>query len=343
MDGMSSYNIGVVGATGLVGREMLNMLDKRDFPVKNLRLLASHRSVGKKLKFKGREIEVEELTKDSFSKGDKLDVALFSAGGGTSKEFAPYAAREGVFVIDNSSAWRMDDNCPLIVPEVNEIALKKEKKIIANPNCSTIQMVVVLAPLHRAAKIKRVVVSTYQAVSGAGIKAVEELEEQVKALSEGRKPRPMVFPHQIAYNCLPQIDVFLDNGYTKEEMKMVNETKKIMGDDSIQVTATCVRVPVVRAHSEAVNIETEKKLTAEEAISILEKAPGITVVDDISKLKYPLAVNAAYKEETFVGRLREDESIENGLNMWVVSDNLLKGAALNAVQIAESLVKNEYI
>lgn len=340
---MNSYNVAVVGATGLVGREMINMLEKRDFPVGNLRLLASHRSVGKKLKFKGQDIAVEELKKDSFSKGDKIDVALFSAGGAISKEFAPIAATEGVFVIDNSSAWRMDKNCPLIVPEVNESAIEKDRKIIANPNCSTIQMVVVLAPLHKAAKIKRVVVSTYQSVSGAGNKAVLELEEQVKAISEGKKPKPMVFPHQIAYNCLPQIDVFLDNRYTKEEMKMVDETKKIMGDDSIQVTATCVRVPVFRAHSEAVNVETEKKLTVDEAVKILEKAPGVVVVDDISKLKYPLAVNASYKEETFVGRIREDESVTNGLNMWVVSDNLMKGAALNAVQIAESLVKNEFI
>ncbi len=340
---MSSYNVAVVGATGLVGREMMSMLEKRNFPVGKLRLLASHRSVGKKLKFKGQDVVVEELKKDSFSKGDKLDVALFSAGGATSKEFAPYAAKEGVFVIDNSSAWRMDDNCPLIVPEVNEGAIEKDKKIIANPNCSTIQMVVVLAPLHEAAKIKRVVVSTYQSVSGAGIKAVNELEEQVKTLLEGKKPKPMAFPHQIAYNCLPQIDVFLDNRYTKEEMKMVDETKKIMGDNSIRVTATCVRVPVFRAHSEAVNVETEKKLTVDDALGILEKAPGVTVVDDIGKLKYPLAINASYKEETFVGRIREDESVDNGLNMWVVSDNLLKGAALNAVQIAESLVKNEFI
>jgi len=237
----------------------------------------------------------------------------------------------------------MDRDVPLVVPEVNEHALKKEKKIIANPNCSTIQMVVVLAPLHKAARIKRIVVSTYQAVSGAGNKAVKELEEQVKALLEGRKPSPSAFPHQIAYNCLPQIDVFMENRYTKEEMKMVNETKKIMEDESIRVSATCVRVPVFRGHSESVNLELEKKLTAEAAIEILKKAPGVEVEDDLKLLKYPMAINAACQEVTYVGRIREDDSVRHGMNLWIVSDNLLKGAALNAVQIAESLVKNEFI
>lgn len=340
---MKSYNVGLVGATGLVGREMMDMLEKRKFPVEKIRLLASVRSVGKKLKFKGQDIAVEELKHDSFEKGDRLDVALFSAGGSTSKEFSPYAAKAGVFVIDNSSAWRMDKDVPLVVPEVNEHDLQKDKKIIANPNCSTIQLVMALNPLHKVAKIKRVVVTTFQAVSGAGNKAVVELEEQIKQIAEGRKPKPNAFPHQIAYNAIPQIDVFLENRYTKEEMKMVNETKKIMNDNSIRLTATCVRIPVFRSHSESVNIETEKKLTVEEAMEILKNAPGVVVVDDISRLKYPLAIDAAYKEETFVGRIREDESIKNGLNMWIVSDNLLKGAALNAVQIAESLVKLEYI
>lgn len=341
---MKEYKVGVVGATGLVGREMIRMLEIRNFPVSSIRLLASYRSKDKIINFRGQGVKVEELTKESFSGDKKMDIAIFSAGGGTSKEFAPFAAKEGVFVIDNSSAWRMDKDVPLVVPEINEHALKKDKKIIANPNCSTIQMVVVLNPIHRKARIERVVVSTYQAVSGAGNKAVVEMEEQIKQISEGKKKvKPNAFPHQIAYNCLPQIDVFLDNRYTKEEMKMVNETKKIMEDDSIEVTATCVRVPVYRGHSESVNIQTSEKLSVEEAISVLGKAPGVIVVDDIEKLKYPLAINAAYRDETFVGRIREDESIQNGLNMWVVSDNLLKGAALNAVQIAESLIKLKYV
>ena len=349
---MKKYNVGVVGATGLVGREMVRMLEKQNFPVANLRLLASQRSRGKTLKFKGKEIVVEQLTPSSFkvsSPGEKpslqarLDIALFSAGASISKEYAPLAAQEGIFVIDNSSAWRMDPEVPLVVPEINSHTLSKDKKIIANPNCSTIQMVVVLAPLHRKARIKRIVVSTYQAVSGAGQKAVVELEEQVSAIASGKKVKPMVFPHQIAYNCIPQIDVFLENGYTKEEMKMVNETKKIIEDDSIAITATCVRVPVFRGHSEAVNIETERKITPEEARQILKKTEGVVVVDDISKLKYPLPTKAADSDEIFVGRIREDQSISNGLNMWIVSDNLLKGAALNAVQIGEELINRKIL
>lgn len=349
---MKKYNVGVVGATGLVGREMVRMLEKQNFPVANLRLFASERSRGKTLKFKGKEIVVEQLTPSSFkvsSSGEKpslqarLDIALFSAGGSISKEYAPLAAQEGVFVIDNSSAWRMDPEVPLVVPEINSHTLSKDKKIIANPNCSTIQMVVVLAPLHRKARIKRIVVSTYQAVSGAGQKAVVELEEQVSAIASGKKAKPMVFPHQIAYNCIPQIDVFLENGYTKEEMKMVNETKKIIEDDSIAITATCVRVPVFRGHSEAVNIETERKITPQEARQILKKIEGVVVVDDISKLKYPLPTKAADSDEIFVGRIREDQSISNGLNMWIVSDNLLKGAALNAVQIGEELINRKIL
>jgi len=349
---MKKYNVGVVGATGLVGREMVRMLEKRNFPVANLRLFASQRSRGKALKFKGREIVIEELNPSSFKvsspeeKGSlsaRLDIALFSAGGSISREYAPLAAQEGIFVIDNSSAWRMDPGVPLVVPEINSHTLSKDKKIIANPNCSTIQMVVVLGPLHRKARIKRIVVSTYQAVSGAGQKAVLELEEQVSAIASGKKVKPMVFPHQIAYNCIPQIDVFLENGYTKEEVKMVNETKKIMEDDSLAITATCVRVPVFRGHSEAVNIETERKITPQEAREILKKAEGIVVVDDISKLKYPLPTKAADSDETFVGRIREDQSIPNGLNMWIVSDNLLKGAALNAVQIGEELINRKIL
>jgi len=349
---MKKYNVAVVGATGLVGREMVRMLEKRNFPVANLRLFASERSRGKTLKFRSKEILIEELTPSSFkvspsseksSLSPRLDIALFSAGASISKEYAPLAAREGVFVIDNSSAWRMDPEVPLVVPEINPHTLSKDKKIIANPNCSTIQMVVVLAPLHRRARIKRIVVSTYQAVSGAGQKAVLELEEQVRTIASGKKVKPRIFPHQIAYNCIPQIDIFLENGYTKEEIKMVNETKKIMEDDSIAVTATCVRVPVFRGHSEAVNIETERKITPQEAREILKKAEGVVLVDDISKLRYPLPTKAANSEETFVGRIREDQSIPNGLNMWIVSDNLLKGAALNAVQIAEELIKRRVL
>jgi len=349
---MGKYNVGVVGATGLVGREMVRMLEKRNFPVASIRLFASERSEGKTLRFKAKEVAVEKLTPLSFkassSRGktarpSRLNVALFSAGASISKEYAPLAAQEGIFVIDNSSAWRMEPEVPLVVPEVNPHTLSQDKKIIANPNCSTIQMVVVLAPIHKRARIRRIVVSTYQAVSGAGQKAVVELEEQIANIASGKKVKPKVFPHQIAYNCIPQIDLFLGNGYTKEEMKMVNETKKIMEDDSIAITATCVRVPVFRSHSEAVNIETERKITPEEVRQILKNAEGVIVVDDITKLKYPLPTTAADKEETFVGRIRVDESIPNGLNLWIVSDNLLKGAALNAVEIAEELIKRKIL
>jgi aspartate-semialdehyde dehydrogenase len=337
---MKKYNVAVVGATGAVGNEMIKMLEERDFPIANLRLLASSRSAGKKLKYKGQDVPVEELNKDSF-KG--MEIALFSAGASISKEYAPIAAREGVFVIDNSSAWRMDKDVPLVVPEVNPHHLKKEKKIIANPNCSTIQMVVVLKPIHDAARIKRVVVSTYQAVSGAGHKAMVELAEQVKSLAAGKPADCKVFPYQIAYNVIPHIDVFLENDYTKEEMKMVHETKKIMGDDSIQLTATTVRVPVMRGHSESVNIETEKHLSAADARKMLAQAPGVVLVDDPANKKYPLAIDCEGKIDTFVGRVRQDESISNGLNVWIVSDNLLKGAAWNAVQIAEELIKQKIV
>lgn len=330
-----SYVVAVVGATGAVGQEMIKTLERRKFPVKNIVPLASARSVGKKIIFKGKEYPVLELKEDSF-KG--VDIALFSAGADRSKIFAPIAAKAGAVVIDNSSAFRMDKDVPLVVPEVNPHMIKKHKGIIANPNCSTIQMVVALKPIHDIAKIKRIVVTTFQAVSGTGTKAIIELMEQTKALVNKGEYPPKVYPHQIAFNCLPHIDVFMPNGYTKEEMKMVNETKKIMEDDSIMVTATTVRVPVFRSHSESVNIETEEKLTREEAQNILEKAPGVIVEDDPSKNVYPLAINAEDKYEVFVGRIREDESIPNGLNMWIVSDNLLKGAASNAVQIAEVLV-----
>ncbi len=334
---MSGKVVAVAGATGVVGREMLRVLEDRNFPVKSIKLLASERSKGKTMTFKGEQIPVEVLADESF---DGVDIALFSAGGGTSKRFAPSAAKAGCVVIDNSSAWRMDPTVPLVVPEVNPGDLKWHKGIIANPNCSTIQMVVVLKPLHDAATIRRVVVSTYQAVSGAGSAALNELREQTRALVSGEPYPSKIFPYQIAFNVIPQIPqsgAFEENGYTSEEMKMVNETKKILGDQGIMVTATTVRVPVYTGHSESVNVETEKKLTADQAREILRNAPGVIVQDDPSTQLYPLAVNAAGQYDTFVGRIREDLSHPSALDMWIVADNLLKGAASNAVQIAEIL------
>ncbi|MHB9072872.1 MAG: aspartate-semialdehyde dehydrogenase [Desulfobaccales bacterium] len=334
-----TYKVAVVGATGAVGQQMVACLEERNFPVAELVPLASERSVGKTVSFKGREIPVQVLSEDSFT---GVEIALFSAGGSISKEYGPIAARAGAVVVDNSSAWRMDPDVPLVVPEVNpqDIGLYTKTGIIANPNCSTIQMVVALKPLHDAAQIKRVVVSTYQAVSGTGQKAVDELAEQVRALISCQDAKHKVYPHRIAFNCLPHIDVFLENGYTKEEMKMVNETTKIMGDDSIAVTATTVRVPVFYGHSEAVNIETASKLTPAEARDILAKAPGVKVVDDPLRNKYPMPIDAAGQDLTLVGRIREDFTIDNGLNFWVVADNLRKGAATNAVQIAEILIRD---
>jgi len=334
---MSGKNVAVVGATGVVGAQLLKTLESRDFPVNTIKLLASERSRGKLLTFKGEEIPVDVLSQDSF-KG--MDIALFSAGGGTSTTFAPHAAKAGCVVVDNSSAWRMDPKVPLVVPEVNAADIKWHEGIIANPNCSTIQMVVVLKPLHDAARIRRVVVSTYQAVSGAGIDALRELEDQSRAILEGQPVVSNVFPHQIAFNCLPQIpqsDAFTDSGYTTEELKMVNETKKIMGDDSIRVTATTVRVPVHTGHSESVNVETETKLTAQQARELLAAAPGVVVQDDPAAQLYPMASNSVGSGDTYVGRIREDLSHPSALDMWIVSDNLLKGAAYNAVQIAELL------
>ena len=338
---MRKYNVAVVGATGAVGNEMIKILEERDFPMNELTFLASERSRGKELEFKGKPYSVKVLDENSF---EGIEIGLFSAGGSISERFAPIAARAGCIVIDNTSAFRMDPDVPLVVPEVNPGAIGqyRTKGIIANPNCSTIQMVVALKPIHDAAKIKRIVVSTYQAVSGTGKNAIEELSKQTSALLNLEEPKVEVYPHQIAFNCLPQIDVFLDNGYTKEEMKMVNETKKIMEDDSIAITATTVRVPVFYSHSESVNIETERKLTCEEVKDILAAAPGVTVVDNPGKSEYPLAIDAAGKDDTFVGRIREDESIANGINIWVVSDNLRKGAALNTIQIAEVLIR-EYL
>jgi len=311
------YNVAVAGATGAVGNEMVSILEERNFPVDHLKLLASTRGAGTQMEFQGKSYTVEVLGENSFA---GMDIGLFSPGGSVSQKFAPIAGKAGCVVIDNTSAFRMDPEVPLVVPEVNPhaIARYKAKNIIANPNCSTIQMVVALKPIHDVAKIKRIVVSTYQAVSGTGKRAIQELESQVLAIYNNQEIKKEVYPHQIAFNCLPQIDVFLDNGYTKEEMKMVNETKKIMEDDSIRVTATTVRVPVFYGHSESVNIETEKKITADEVKKILSKAPGVHLVDNPKFAEYPLAIHAAGKDETFVGRIREDESIPNGINLWVV-------------------------
>lgn len=333
---MKEYNVAIVGATGVVGEEMRKILEERNFPVANLKLLASARSAGRRLTFRRTGILVEELSAGSF-KG--VDIALFSAGATVSREFAPLAVKAGALVIDNSSAFRMEPDVPLVVPEVNPEKAREHKGIIANPNCSTIQMVMVLKPLHARSRIRRVVVSTYQAVSGTGKGAVRELLGQSKAVLSGEPARVEVYPHQIAFNLLPHIDVFLENAYTKEEMKMVNETRKIMGDSGMRITATCVRVPVFVSHSESVNIETEKKITAEEAREILEKAPGVEVIDDPASCAYPLPIFAEGKDSCYVGRIREDDSVENGLNLWIVADNLRKGAALNAVQIAELAIK----
>jgi aspartate-semialdehyde dehydrogenase len=336
MQRKASYTVAVVGATGAVGTEMISILEERKFPVGDLRALASSRSVGGTIPFKDQELVIQELTEESFV---GVDLALFSAGAEISRKFAPLAVKAGAVVIDNSAAWRMDPEVPLVVPEVNRADLNWHKGVIANPNCSTIQMVVALEPLHTAAHIKRIVVTTFQSVSGTGKEAMDELLEESRDLLSFKEVTPSVYPHQIAFNCLPHIDDFLPTGYTKEEMKMVNETRKIMGDDTIQVTATTVRVPVYVGHSESVNIETESKLSANEARAILAEAPGVMVYDDPSHKIYPTPLDVAGKDEVYVGRIREDESIPNGLNLWIVADNLRKGAALNAVQIAEALIE----
>jgi aspartate-semialdehyde dehydrogenase len=332
----SSYVVAVAGATGVVGKEMIEILEERNFPVSELVPLASERSAGERISFRDKSCVVKTLSKDSF-KG--VDIALFSAGAERSLEFAPSAVTSGAVVIDNSSAFRMAPGVPLVVPEINAHAVAGHAGIIANPNCSTIAMVMALKPIHDAVRIKRIVVTTFQSVSGTGKEAIDELAGQTVALLNFRDIETKVYPHQIAFNCLPHIDAFLENGYTKEEMKMVNETRKILGDESIGVTATTVRVPVFRCHSESVNIETERKISANEARAILSSAPGIMVYDDPKKNLYPLAIDTAGKDDVYVGRIREDESIPNGINLWVVSDNLRKGAALNAVQIAEYLIK----
>lgn len=333
------YNVAVVGATGAVGEQMREILEERLFPVGELRLLASERSAGQTLEFRGKHIRVEALREDSFR---GIDIALFSAGGSVSDKFAPLAVAAGGVVVDNTARFRMEPDVPLVVPEVNpnEIPRYRHRGIVANPNCSTIQMVVALKPIHDAARIKRVVVSSYQSASGAGRKAMDELSQQTVALFNGKEIKKEKFPHQIAFNCIPHIDAFVDGGYTKEEMKMINETRKILGEPSLSITATAVRVPVFCGHSESVNIETERKLTAKDVKALLREAPGILLCDDPEKNIYPTAIDAVGKDATLVGRIREDDSVANGINLWIVADNLRKGAALNAVQIAEILVRD---
>lgn len=331
---MKTYNVAIVGATGMVGRKFLQVLEERNLPVENYYLFASARSAGSEVTFMGKTYIIEELNDTCFD-GKNIDIALFSAGGSTSERFSPVAASKGIIVIDNSSAWRMDPEVPLVVPEVNsnDISLCANKGIIANPNCSTIQAVVALKPLHDAYKIKRIVYSTYQAVSGAGVKGFEDLKNGIA----GEPPKKFAYP--IFGNCLPHIDVFTETGYTKEEIKMIKETHKIMGDDSIRVTSTCVRVPVFHGHSESINVEFEKPFELAELKNILENAEGIIVVDDTSCNKYPMPIDAEDQDEVFVGRIRRDFSVESGVNLWVVADNIRKGAATNAVQIAEELIR----
>ncbi len=338
MTDQKKVNVAVVGATGAVGNQMIACLEERNFPVGTLRLLASSRSAGKRLGYRGEMLPVEELRADAF---EGMHIALFSAGGRVSARFAPQAAERGCVVVDNSSAWRMDPEVPLVVPEVNAHAIAGYTKrgIIANPNCSTIQMVVALNPIYRRYGIRRIVVATYQAVSGTGKRAIEELSGQTRAVLDGAGAACSVYPHPIAFNCLPHIDVFLDNGYTKEEMKMVNETRKILEDDTLAVSATTVRVPVFYGHSEAVNVETRRHAIAAEVRELLRQAPGVKVVDDPAANRYPLATDAQGQDLTLVGRIRQDESIADGINLWVVADNIRKGAATNTVQIAEVLTE----
>ena len=336
--GQKSFKVAVVGATGAVGDLMVKVLEEKSFPVGELKPLASVRSLGKTVTFRGRQIPVEELKENSF---EGIQVALFSAGGSVSKKFAPAAARAGAVVIDNSSAWRMDPEVPLVVPEVNPEAALAHKGIIANPNCSTIQMVVALKPIYDAVGITRIVVTTFQAVSGTGKRAIEELRTQVSDIVNGREVSHEIYPHQIAFNCFPHIGAFLENGFSEEEMKMVNETQKIFEDPAIRVCATTVRIPVVYGHSESVNIETCKPISPEEVRRLLQAAPGVKVTDDPSKGGYPVPLYAAGTDDTFVGRIRRDPSVNNGLAMWVVADNIRKGAATNAVQIAEFLVSRD--
>ena len=328
---MKKVNLAIVGATGMVGRTFLQVLEKREFPIENLYLFSSEKSAGTEIIFRGNKYKVEALNEESFKR--YIDIALFSAGGEVSKKFAPIARDNGVIVVDNSSAWRMDNDIPLVVPEVNSKDIEWNNGIIANPNCSTIQSVVPLTKLHEILKIKRIVYSTYQAVSGSGVGGMKDLENGIKG-GENKK-----YPHQIAYNCIPHIDDFLDNGYTKEEMKMINETKKILNDSNLRITATTVRVPVKYGHSVCINLEFENSFEMEQIYEILKNTEGVNLVDDVKNNIYPMAINAEGKDEVYVGRIRRDYSVENGINMWVVADNIRKGAATNAVQIAELLLE----
>jgi aspartate-semialdehyde dehydrogenase len=337
---MKGFHVAIVGATGLVGQEFIKVLGQRNFPMRSIRLLASDRSAGRKLFVNHKEVKVEETALQSF---DGVDIALFSAGAEISNYFSPIAARVGAVVIDNSAAFRMDPEVPLVIPEVNAEDIKEHKGIIANPNCSTIQMVMALYPLHRVNPIKRIIVDTYQSVSGTGTAAMEELSEQARVVLEGRNTSPHVYPHQIAFNVLPEIDLFLDNGYTKEEWKCVEETKKIMHAEDIAISATCVRVPVFIGHSEAIHIEFSEPMSPETARRILSEAPGVKVLDDPNISLYPMPWSAAGSDDVFVGRIRRDASHDCGLAMWVVADNLRKGAALNAVQIAEAMIERSWI
>jgi aspartate-semialdehyde dehydrogenase len=337
---MKNYKVAILGATGMVGQEFIKVLEQRNFPMESISLLASDRSAGKKLFINHREVVVEEVTPKSFK---DVEIALFSAGAEVSRYFSPIAAQSGAVVVDNSSAFRMDPKVPLVVPEVNVDDIKWHKGIIANPNCSTIQMVVALYPLHKVNPIKRIVAATYQAVSGTGAAAVEELTEQAKQVLEGQTTVPHVYPHQIAFNLLPEIDVFLDNDYTKEEWKLVEETRRIMHADDIAISAFCVRVPVFIGHSEAVHVEFSQPISPDEARRILAHAPGVKVLDDPAISLYPQPWSAAGTDEVFVGRIHRDASHLNGLVMWIVADNLRKGAALNAVQIAEEMIKKDWV
>ncbi len=343
---MKKFNVAILGATGAVGQEFLNLIEERNFPFNELKLLASKRSAGKIISFMGKDYVVEEATDDSFK---DIDFALF-AGGAASKQFAPAAVKHGAIVIDNSSAFRMDPEVPLVVPEVNPHALQTHKGIIANPNCSTIIMAMALKPLYDFAKIKRVIVSTYQAVSGAGKEAIDELSSQVQSIVEDKPVKASVLPsaslpkhYQIAFNLLPQIDVFLDSGYTKEEMKMVHETHKIFSDSTIGISATTVRVPVYRSHSESINVEFEKPITVEKARELLSAFPGVIVEDNPEEMVYPMPLYTSNKDEVFVGRIRKDSSVASGLNLWVVGDQIRKGAALNALQIAEYMIEHHLV
>ncbi|MCZ8519999.1 MULTISPECIES: aspartate-semialdehyde dehydrogenase [Paenibacillus] len=339
MSDQKLFNVAVVGATGAVGEQIIRLLSERDFPINELKLLSSARSAGKKIEFKGRGITLEEATPDSFQ---GVDIALFSAGGDVSRTLVPEAIKHGTVCVDNTSAFRMDPDTPLVVPEVNIDKVSDHKGVIANPNCSTIQMVQTLKPLYDRYGISRIIVSTYQAVSGAGASAINEMLRQSQEVLAGNAPEPQILPvgslpkkHQIAFNAIPQIDKFVENGFTYEEMKMINETKKILGDESLEVTATCVRIPVVYGHSESVYVELKEDFDIEEVKNLLAESPGIVLQDNPAEQLYPLATEAAGKNETFVGRVRRDLSNPRALNMWIVSDNLLKGAAWNAVQIAE--------